>query len=79
MFKRIFWMGLGVTAGVVLVTKAEAYVRANTPKRAREFVLGEDQDQVASRTLSGLVRQFTQTMHQRQDELGRRYLDRFQG
>ena len=48
MFKRIFWMGLGVTAGVVLVTKAEAYVRANTPKRAREFVLGEDQDQVAS-------------------------------
>ena len=49
MFKRIFWMGLGVTAGVVLVTKAEAYVRANTPKRAREFVLGEDQDQVASR------------------------------
>ncbi len=79
MFKRIFWMGLGVTAGVVLVTKAEAYVRANTPKRAREFVLGEDQDQVASRTLSGLVHQFTQTMHQRQDELDRRYLDRFQG
>ena len=79
MFKRIFWMGLGVTAGVVLVTKAEAYVRANTPKRAREFVLGEDQDQVASRTLSGLVSQFTQTMYQRQDELDRRYLDRFQG
>ena len=79
MFKRIFWMGLGVTAGVVLVTKAEAYVRANTPKRAREFVLGEDQDQVASRTLSELVSQFTQTMHQRQDELDRRYLDRFQG
>lgn len=79
MFKRIFWMGLGVTAGVVLVTKAEAYVRANTPKRAREFVLGEDQDQVASRTLSGLVRQLTQTMHQRQEELDRRYLDRFQG
>ena len=79
MFKRIFWMGLGVTAGVVLVTKAEAYVRANTPKRAREFVLGEDQDQVASRTLSGLVHQFTQIMHQRQDELDRRYLDRFQG
>ena len=79
MFKRIFWMGLGVTAGVVLVTKAEAYVRANTPKRAREFVLGEDQDQVASRTLAGLVRQFTQTMQERQDELDRRYLDRFQG
>ena len=79
MFKRIFWLGLGVTAGVVLVTKAEAYVRANTPKRAREFVLGEDQDQVASRTLSGLVRQFTQTMQERQDELDRRYLDRFQG
>ena len=79
MFKRIFWLGLGVTTGVVLVTKAEAYVRANTPKRAREFVLGEDQDQVATRTLSGLVRQFTQTMQERQDELDRRYLDRFQG
>lgn len=79
MFKRIFWVGLGVAAGVVLVSKAEAYVRANTPKQAREFVFGEDQDQVPKRTLAGLVTEFRSTMNQRQSELDRQYMDRFQG
>ena len=30
MFKRIFWVGVGVAIGIVAVTKAQAYVKANS-------------------------------------------------
>ncbi len=43
MFKRLFWLGLGVVAGVVAVRKALAYVKANTPDKSRQFLLGPDQ------------------------------------
>ena len=79
MFKRIFWAGLGVAAGVVLVSKAEAYVRANTPKQAREFVFGADQEQVPQRTLAGLLSEFRSALSQRQSDLNKTYMDRFQG
>ena len=38
MFKRIFWVGVGVAIGIVAVTKAQAYVKANTPDAARQFL-----------------------------------------
>ena len=59
MFKRLFWVGLGVVAGVVAVSKAQAYVKANTPDKARQFLLGPDQENVGMRTLEGLVNEFT--------------------
>ena len=31
MFKRLFWIGVGVTVGALAVIKAQAYVKANTP------------------------------------------------
>ena len=51
MFKRIFWVGVGVAIGIVAVTKAQAYVKANTPDAARQFLLGPDQDNVPMKTL----------------------------
>ncbi len=38
-------------AGVVAVSKAQAYVKANTPDKARQFLLGPDQENVGMRTL----------------------------
>ncbi|KFI69354.1 hypothetical protein [Bifidobacterium magnum] len=73
MFKRIFWIGLGVVAGVMAVSKAQAYVRANTPDKARQFVLGPDQDHVAVRTLAGLVNEFKEAQQQREAELNAQY------
>lgn len=40
MFKRIFWFLVGFASGLVVASKAQAYVRAHTPRMAREFVLG---------------------------------------
>ena len=42
MFKRLFWVSIGVGIGVVAVTKAQAYVKASTPDTARQFLLGPD-------------------------------------
>ena len=47
MFKRLFWISIGVGIGAVAVTKAQAYVKANTPDAARQFLFGPDQDHVA--------------------------------
>ena len=68
MFKRLFWVGLGVVAGVVAVSKAQAYVKANTPDKARQFLLGPDQENVGMRTLEGLVNEFTQVRRTREAE-----------
>ena len=69
MFKRIFWVGVGVAIGIVAVTKAQAYVKANTPDAARQFLLGPDQDNV-------LVNEFNATRRAREAELNRQYIER---
>ena len=51
MFKRVFWVATGMVLGVLAVSKATAYVRANTPDKARQFLLGPDQENVGMRTL----------------------------
>ncbi|PJM80135.1 hypothetical protein [Bifidobacterium scaligerum] len=76
MFKRIFWVGLGMAVGIVAVTKAQAYVKANTPDKARQFLLGPDQEHVAVRTLEGLINEFNTTRRAREDELNRQYIER---
>ncbi|ETY71436.1 hypothetical protein [Bifidobacterium moukalabense] len=73
MFKRLFWMSLGVCIGIVAVTKAQAYIKANTPDVARQFLLGPDQDHVTVRTLEGLVNEFNAARRAREAELNAKY------
>ena len=73
MFKRVFWVAAGVVLGVLAVSKATAYVRANTPDKARQFLLGPDQENVGMRTLQGLIDQFRQAQQVREEELNRQY------
>ncbi|MFT8704120.1 hypothetical protein [Bifidobacterium aquikefiricola] len=77
MVKRLFWIGVGVAIGVVAVSKAQSYVKANTPKAAREFILGPDQNNVTARTLNGLFHEFQQTRIQRENQLNAQYAERF--
>lgn len=74
MVKRLFWVGVGVAIGVLAVSRARAYVRANTPDAARQFVLGPDQNNVAIRTLQGLVHEFNEARQTRETELNNRYI-----
>ena len=76
MFKRLFWIGLGVGIGVAAVVKAQAYVKANTPDVARQFLLGPDQENVGMRTLQGLWSEFNTVRRAREDELNKQYAGR---
>ncbi|RSX53874.1 hypothetical protein D2E25_0180 [Bifidobacterium goeldii] len=76
MFKRMFWIGMGVAIGAVAVVKAQAYVKANTPETARRFMFGPDQDHVGMRTLEGLINEFNATRRAREAELNQHYIDR---
>lgn len=73
MFKRLFWISIGVGIGAVAVTKAQAYVKANTPDAARQFLLGPDQDHVAVRTLEALFNEFDEARRAREAELNTKY------
>ncbi|MEE1296401.1 MAG: hypothetical protein UHD09_06115 [Bifidobacterium sp.] len=74
MLKRVFWIGAGVVLGVLAVSKAQAYVKANTPDKARQFILGPDQENVGMRTLEGLVSEFRTAQHDREEELNSKYM-----
>lgn len=76
MFKRLFWIGVGIAIGVTAVAKAQAYVKAHTPDKARQFVLGPDQENVTIRTLEGLINEFNATRRAREAELNRKYAER---
>ena len=73
MFKRLFWIGVGVTLGVVAAAKAKAYVKAHTPDTARQFVLGPDQEHVTQRTLYTLLGEFNAARRSKEAELNQRF------
>lgn len=60
MFKRLFWIGVGVTVGALAVIKAQAYVKANT-LTPHERSCSVRTDHVGMRTLEGLVNEFNAT------------------
>lgn len=74
MFKRLFWITLGVGIGVVAVAKANAYVRANTPRAAADFVLGPDNPGIATDTLRGLIEDFRRHQAEHERALNARYI-----
>jgi exonuclease VII large subunit len=78
LFRKIFWMGLGAGLALWAVSRAKAYVRANTPKKAREFVLGSDEenDQTAQKTLHGLADELRTRQQEREAELTERFIRR---
>ena len=73
MFKRVFWIGVGVTLGILAAAKAKAYVKAHTPDTARQFVLGPDQEHVAQRTLHSLLTEFNVARRGKEAELNQRF------
>ena len=78
MFKRLFWVDLGVVGVIKKNSKVQAYVTSKTPDNARQLLLGPDQGNGRMRTLEGLVNEFTQVRRTREAELNNRYIDKLQ-
>ena len=73
MFKRLFWIGIGITLGIVVAAKARAYVATHTNDSARQFVIGPDQPHVTQRTLFSLVDDFKSARVRKEAELNNRF------
>ena len=73
MGRRAFWLLVGMVAGVIAVSKARAYVRANTPTPVSRVLAGKESDNTVVRTIVGLVEEFNATRQAREAELNRRY------
>lgn len=80
LFRKLFWMGVGAGCALWAVSRAKAYVRANTPKKAREFVLGTDEenDDMARKTIYTLADQIRTRQQEREQELTERFIRRSQ-
>ncbi|MCI1983944.1 MAG: hypothetical protein LKJ47_04120 [Bifidobacteriaceae bacterium] len=80
MFKRLFWIGVGASIGVIAVTKAKAYLRTHTPDAPRQFFMGPDEadENVPLRTARALYEEFDKKRQQREAQLTARFVDRNQ-
>lgn len=73
MFKRLFWAAVGFVLGVITVSKSQSYLRAKVPKRAGDFLLGEEQAHGAIRTLGALVGEFNTARREREAQINSEY------
>ncbi|WP_250310093.1 hypothetical protein [Gardnerella sp. Marseille-Q2328] len=76
MFKRLFWMCVGIVVGVLAVTKARAYVKAKVPSSARKFLFDQDPENITVRTVIGLFKDFNTSRKAHENELNARYARR---
>lgn len=74
MIKRLFWISLGVAAGVVGMTKAQAYIKANNPEAA-EKLFGEGGTNSVVGTVQELFNEFNETRQAREAELNQEYAE----
>lgn len=73
MFKRLFWMCVGIVVGVFAVTKARAYVKAKMPDAARKFVFDDEPENITLRTVLELFKDFNASRKKHEAELNSRY------
>lgn len=78
MMKRLFWFGLGMAAGIVLVSKTRAYARSQMPDVMSNFLMGPDMDtaQASIQTARGLINDFQRLQASREQELEQRFTHR---
>lgn len=78
LFRKLFWVSVGVGLGVYGYAKFRAYARAHTPKAAATFLMGPeltDSEAMVS-TARSLASEFTQAQQAREAELTRRFTHR---
>ena len=74
--KKLFYLSLGVAIGVIMVSKARAYVKSSLPDKASSFLFsGEDVNLPAS-TLQALIAEFSCAMEEKEKQLADKFLNR---
>ncbi|MBO6020663.1 MAG: hypothetical protein J6P10_00695 [Aeriscardovia sp.] len=73
--KKIFYFSLGVAIGVVMVSKARAYVKNRLPQGASSFLFS-DEENLPATTLQALLQEFSMTMEEKEKQLVDKFLNK---
>ena len=73
--KKLFYISLGVAIGVIMVSKARAYVKSSLPDKASSFLFPEDGNLPAS-TLQALLAEFSSAMEEKEKQLADKFLNK---
>ena len=73
--KKLFYLSLGMAIGVVMVSKARAYVKNSLPDKASSFLFPDEEGLPAS-TLQALLQEFSSAMAQKEKQLADKFLNK---
>ena len=73
--KKLFYISLGVAIGVIMVSKARAYVKSSLPDKASSFLFPEEGSLPAS-TLQALLAEFSSAMEEKEKQLADKFLNK---
>lgn len=76
MFKRLFWLLLGFVAGVIVVTKARAYVKAKMPDSVNHLLFSDESENLTVATMVNLYKEFTASRKAHEAQMNARYEQR---
>lgn len=73
--KKLFYFSLGVTIGVIMVSKARAYVKNKLPQDASSFLF-PDEGNLPATTLQALLQEFSMAMEEKEKQLADKFLNK---
>lgn len=73
--KKLFYFSLGVAIGVVMVSKARAYVKNKLPQGASSFLF-PDEESLPATTLQAILREFSLAMEEKEKQLTDEFLNK---
>ena len=73
--KKLFYFSLGVTIGVIMVSKARAYVKNKLPQDASSFLFSNERNLPAT-TLQALLQEFSMAMEEKEKQLADKFLNK---
>ena len=73
--KKLFYFSLGAAIGVIMVSKARAYVKNKLPKGASSFLFS-DEGNLPATTLQALLQEFSLAMEEKEKQLADKFLNK---
>lgn len=73
--KKLFYFSLGAAVGIIIVSKARAYVKSRLPQGASSFLFS-DEGPLPSTTLQALLQEFSLAMEEKEKQLADKFLNK---
>lgn len=77
MFKRLFWLCVGIVIGVMSVTKARAYIKGKFPESVGDFFFDKDPKNLTLTTILSLFKDFNSSRKTHESQLNSKYANKY--